>query len=489
MIRPLSILIAFVITSLSAVAITSASHGEKLSLPTVFGNNMMLQQNSIARIWGWGKPGAKVTAVPSWCAECTANAIADEKTGRWELTVSTPKASFDAQTILVTDSIDSIAIKNVLIGEVWLCSGQSNMEMPLRGFWAQPIEGASQAIAYSGKYTGIRFFTVPKSGSYDLKMETEGEWLECNPANAPEFSALAYFFAQSLTDILNVPVGIICCAYGGTKLESWLPEEITRTYSDIDLDSEKNGTAKVDDWHKATIRFNSMLHPLVGYSIKGFLWNQGESNVGAHATYPSRMAIMVNTWRELWGDPTLPFYQVEIPGWNYGNPDGTDAALFREAQHKASDLISNCDIVSTVDLLYDFELEDIHARRKQPIGERLAFMAAAETYGMPTIAHIYPMLTSIKIDGNKAVMRFDNVDGFLTPNDALEGFEVAGEDHQFYPASTIMEAGTYDVVATAPNEVKEIKSVRYCFKNFNIGKVHSMQGLPLIPFRTDNWEK
>ena len=459
-----------------------------VSLPTVFDNNMVLQQNTEARIWGWAKPGDTVTVVPSWNSGCKATARADAATGRWQLTVATPAASFEPHTIVIADSEGSVSLGNVLIGEVWLCSGQSNMEMPLRGFWAQPVEGSSQAIAYSGKYPGIRFFNVPKSGNYQPQEQSEGRWFVNNPMNSPEFSALAYFFAQSLTDILFCPVGIISCAYGGAKLESWLPEEVVRTYPDIDLDAEKAGTAKVDDWHKAVLRYNSMLHPLRGYTIKGFLWNQGESNVGQHATYAERLATLVGTWREMWGDATLPFYQVELPGWNYGNPDATDAALLREAQHRATKMIDHCDIVSTVDLVYDFELEDIHARRKQPIGERLAFMAAAETYGMTTIAHKYPELTEIRIDGSNVVMRFDNVEGFLVPNDVLEGFEVAGDDHRFYPAPTVMQPGTYDVVVTAPAEVDKIRAVRYCFKNFCIGKVHSMQGLPLVPFRTDGWD-
>lgn len=473
--------------ALLGIAIMPAFSKAEISLPEIIGDNMVLQQNSDALLWGWATPGETISVTPSWSNK-TYTAKADKK-GRFDVRVATPAASFTPYSIKVSGDGSNIDVNNVLIGEVWLCSGQSNMEMPLRGYWTQPVEDAAQAIAYSGKYPGIRMVTIPKSEAKTPQERTPGKWMLNNPANSPEFSALAYFFARSLSDILDVPVGIISCAYGGAKLESWMPEEIVATYSDIDVKAEINGTAKVDDWHRAVVRYNSMLNPIVGYTIKGFLWNQGESNVGKHDTYPERINMMVEHWRERWGNDSLPFYQVELPGWNYGNPEATDAALFRECQHKAAEMMKHGGIVCTSDLVYPYELEDIHASQKQPIGERMAFLAAANDYGYPTIAHVYPKLTDYKIEGDKAILRFDNVEGFLTPNDNLDGFEVAGEDQVFYPATaTFTTDDKHDLIVTS-DKVNDIKSIRYCFKNFAIGNVHSMLGLPLIPFRTDNWDK
>lgn len=475
----------FLLASLAALSCSMMAQA-KIELPEIIGDNMVLQQNTDASLWGWATPGAIVTVAPSWNDQKYTTKTATN--GRWDIKIPTPAASYETYELSVSGDGSDLNIGNVLVGEVWLASGQSNMEMPLRGFWSQPVEGAAQAIAYSGQYPGIRMVTIPKSGSYTPEEKTVGKWKESNPANAPEFSACAYFFAQSLNKILDVPVGIISVAYGGSKAESWLPAEIIATYPDMDLEGEKNGTKKVDDWHKATIRYNSMLHPIIGYTIKGAIWNQGESNVGLEDTYPERMAKVAEVWREQWGQGEFPFYQVEIPGWNYGDPEQDAAAKLREAQWKAAELMPRGGIVCTSDLVYPYELEDIHASQKQPLGERLAFLAAADTYGMNTIPHQYPQLDSYKIDGNKAYLKLKNAGDRLTPNDVMTGFEVAGADKVFKPATVEQPWNKeYDLIIVAPEGMDQIESVRYCFKNFAIGSVHSMMGLPLVPFRTDNW--
>ncbi|MCC8117498.1 MAG: sialate O-acetylesterase [Bacteroidales bacterium] len=463
----------------------AANANAAITLPEIIGDNMVLQQCANARLWGWATPGAKVTVTPQWNGtpyEATAGSD-----GRWDIAVATPAASMTPYSIKVTGDGSDIDINNVLVGEVWLCSGQSNMEMPLRGFWGQPVEGAAQAIAYSGKHPGVRMVNIPKSEAKTPQATTPGKWKTSCPQNAPEFSALAYFFAVALNDILDVPVGIINCSYGGTKAESWLPREVVATYPDFDVDAEIAGTSGADDWHRAVVRYNSMLHPIVGYTIKGVCWNQGESNVGKHDTYPQRMADIQKTWANLWGMEDMPFYQVEIPGWNYGNPDGDDAAKFRECQHKAAAMMPHGGIVSTTDLMYPYELEDIHASQKQPIGERLAFLAAADVYGINEIPHEFPQYESMDVQGDKAILKFKNAENHLSPNDDLPGFEVAGTDHVFHPAKAIQTWDTYDVIVYKPEECDSIESIRYCFKNFAIGQVHNMLGLPLVPFRTDSW--
>ena len=473
--------------SLAAVSMTLAALSvQAVELPDIISDNAVLQQNTKARLWGWAKPGRKVTVTPSWDVKIY-TAKADSKTGRWDVNVDTPEASFTPWTVTFDDGESPKTISNVLIGEVWFCSGQSNMEMPLRGFGIQPIEGAGEAIAYSGKYPHIRMANVPKRQEYDKPERVEGKWNVSSPAKAAEFSALAYFFARSLSDIINTPVGIINCAYGGSKLESWLPKEMLDTYPGYDMEAERSGAKTVDPWHRIGVLYNGMLHPLAGYTIKGFLWNQGESNVGLHNEYPSHKKDLVQLWRNEWGNPDLPFYFVEMPPWSYGDPQGDHAARFRECQHKAAVMIPNTGIVCTTDLIYPHELEDVHASQKKTIGERLAFLAAAKTYGVEGIHTQYPTFKTVDYQGDKAVLTFDNAYGGLNPNRDIEGFEVAGEDKGFHPAKAVEDWDKFTITVSSP-EVSDIKAVRYCFRNFAPGKLKDMLGLPLVPFRTDDWE-
>lgn len=299
--------------------------------------------------------------------------------------------------------------------------------------------------------------------------------------------ALGYFFARSLSDILGVPVGIIDCSYGGSKIEGWQSREQLAKYPEWNVDKEE-ADSTLQDYERINIMYNSMLHPLIGYTVKGFLWNQGESNVGREKTYPYHQKDMVEDWRAKWGLGELPFYFVEIPGWDYGNPDGTGAALFRESQHKAAELIPNSAIVSTSDLVYPFEVNDIHARKKREIGERLAFMAAAKTYGIEGMPVDYPRFKSMKVEGDKAIITLTNPWDGITPYRNLEGFEAAGADRVFHPAMANVNLQTMDIEVTCP-EASTIEAVRYNFKNFAVGKIHNSLGLPLVPFRTDDWEQ
>lgn len=475
------------IKALLLAALLLASHAATaVELPDIVSDNAVLQQNASARLWGWAKPGVKVTVTPSWNGK-QYTVKADSKTGRFDVSVQTPEASFTPWTITFDDGEKPVAISNVLVGEVWFCSGQSNMEMPLRGFGHQPVKDAGKAIAYSGKYPHIRMANVPKRQEYEVKDRVDGKWLVSSPANAAEFSALAYFFARSLSDIINTPVGIINCAYGGSKLESWLPKEKLDTYSGYDMEGECSGAVKTDPWHRIGVLYNGMLHPLVGYTIKGFLWNQGESNVGLDKEYPSHQRDLVELWRKEWGQGELPFYFVEMPPWDYGNPSADYAAKFRECQYEAARITPNSEIVCTTDLVFPYEIHDVHASNKEPIGERLAFMAAAKTYGVEGIHIDFPTLREAKMEGDKAVLTFNNRYGGFTPNRNIEGFEVAGEDRVFHPAKAVQNEQNFAITLTSP-EVSDIKAVRYCFRNFSPGTLRDMLGLPLVPFRTDRWD-
>lgn len=466
--------------AMAAAALCNASVAAALDLPSFFSDNMMLQQQSDARIWGTAPAGSTIAVTPSWSGRTVKTRTGAD--GRWQLTVPTPAASFENHTIKISDGKESRTISNVLVGEVWLASGQSNMEMPLRGYWTQPIEGAAHTIAYSGKYPGIRFITVPKRGSYEPQSDIDARWKTSCPANAADFSAQAYHFAQTLTDLLDVPVGIISCAYGGSKVEGWIPKDILDGYEGWSVEAERD-SASLQEYERINVMYNAMLHPLVGYNVRGFIWNQGESNVGREYEYPQHQADMVERWRQEWNLGELPFYFVELPGWDYGNPEGTNAAEFRECQHKAAELIPNSGIVCTSDLVNPDELHDIHASRKREIGERMGWMAAHRTYGIQGLPDSYPRYSHMELAGRKAILHFTDADAGFTPNDELPGFEVAGPDGKFYPARATEDWNARTIIVEAPDSVAVIDEVRYCFKNFAIGKVKDLMGMPLIPFR------
>lgn len=457
-----------------------------ISLPDIVGDNMVLQQRSDARLWGWATPGAEVSVSGSWAPDVRVSARAG-KDGRWDVELPTPEASYGPYTVNISGDGSDIALTNVAVGEVWLASGQSNMEMPLKGFWTQPVEGAVEAIAYSGRYPGIRMAKVPKHAAYTPQARVESPWHVSNPANARDFSALAYFYARALTDLLDVPVGIIDCTYGGSKVEGWQSREQIAAYPEWNIDAEA-ADSTIPEYARINVMYNAMLHPLIGYNVRGFIWNQGESNVGRHDTYPSHLADMVGDWRAKWGLGELPFYFVELPGWNYSDPAGTAAALFRECQHRAAAMIPSSAIVCTSDLVYPHEVADIHASKKREIGERLAYIAAERDYGIAGMPTQYPTFRSMTVEGDSAVLSFDNTWEGLTPHTDLQGFEAAGADRVFHPATARENPQTLCIELKCP-EAGTIEAVRYNFRNFAIGQVHSVLGLPLVPFRTDDWKE
>lgn len=459
----------------------------KVEMPHIFSDNMVVQCDTTIALWGTATPKSKVTVKGSWGKEATATADRD---GKWKAGLETPSPSLTPLTIEVTDGADNqtLTFSNVLSGEVWLASGQSNMEMPLRGYLHQPIEGAGDEIMFSTRNgKGIRFINVPRTVNYEPQDDFEGSWQESHPATVGELSALAWFFARNLGEVIDRPIGIINAAWGGSKVEGWVPEEILALYPDRDYDAERNNP-DINDWERVGIMYNSLINPVAGFTAKGFLWNQGESNVGGHDYYPTRQDDMVKFWRQKWGNPDMQFYFVELPGWDYGNVDHIDAALFREAQHKAAALTPGAHIVCTSDLVYEDESDDIHARNKRELGKRMAALAATYSYGIEGIPHLYPTYKDVEYKGKEAVVSFNNAWGGFTPNENLEGFEVAGEDRVFHKASAQPDRNGQTITVSSP-EVSDIKAVRYCFKNFAVGKLHDAYGLPLVPFRTDDWNQ
>lgn len=470
----------FYLCLLVLLAICTITYG-KVQLPEILSGNMVLQQNTSVKLWGKATPNVRVTVHTSWNKKIYMGQSDAE--GRWLIQVETPKADYTSRYIDVSDG-ETVRIDNVLIGEVWLCSGQSNMQMPLGGFLDSSTQGGNESIATAGLKKGIRMAGIKRMGAHISQETCEGGWKICNSENAPEFSAVGFYFAERLNQILDVPVGIINCSWSGSHLEGWLPREIVKDYKNVDLSraelSNKRG------WHAGvpTIMYNGMLKPLMNYTIKGFLWYQGEANVKEHVCYADRMTTLVKLWRKDWKLGDLPFYMAEIAPFEHVGK-GEVAAFLREAQYKAVAGLSNCGIICTNDLVYPDERKHIHPCQKKEVGDRFAYMALNREYGYKNIACESPVYKEMKIQDNVAIVYFNNVSGFSSCS-RYTGFEIAGEDGVFYPAQARTDYRTGSVSVWA-GQVKKPVAVRYCFKNFQLGNLKTNRGLPFAPFRTDNF--
>lgn len=495
--------------SLIVAALASQAVAMALELPEQIGDYMMLQQQTEARLWGWAKPKSQVNINTSWNNKDYM--VKADKGGRWEVLVTTDKASYDEHNIMVSGDGEVRAIEHVLLGEVWFCSGQSNMEMPLTGFWNCPVEGSNETIAQAGRFRkSIRCATIEKKDPLEPADRVPGKWKECTPQNAAYFSANGYYFAETLTQLLDVPVGIINCSWGGSCVEGWLPKEILETYPD--------GLTPMDDqdYHRKMVMYNGMLHPLAGYTIKGFLWNQGESNVGHEQEYIERFQTMTRLWRKMWrqeGD-ALPIYTVELPGYSYGDVNGTNCADFRAAQHTIAKLLENSGCVCTADLMLPYEAEQIHGAKKREIGQRMAYLAATRDYGMSGFVSEAPEFIGMKTiaasegdlrviagsavakneneKGKVVCLYFSNCrDGFDRLAD-IDFFEAAGEDGVWHKATVWADSDWRDpevngcFLKLVCPEAGQVKNVRYHYHNFISGGLKGSRGLPIVPFCTHN---
>ena len=454
----------------------------QLHLNPLIADNMVLQQQAEARLWGTADPGAQVCVAASWGKTVEVRA---DKAGRWLAAIPTLEASFEPAEITFASGGDTVRVSNVLIGEVWLASGQSNMQMPLKGFpGCCVLDGLDEAIN-AGQVRGVRMFNVPLEQSYEPVSEVKGRWATSDDyRDAMEFSATAWFFAKSLSRALGVPVGIVSCAYGGAKVESWMPRDMLEKYPDVSL--KPADIEAMTHYHRPMLMYNAMFSPVQRYTYKGIIWYQGCSNVGMHDTYAERLAAMVERWRKEIGLGEIPFYYVEIAPYDYESGDGCDGARLREAQDRAQKLIPNSGMVCTNDLAEPYELHNIHPRRKAPVGQRLSYLALNRTYGHDNVCDSGPRYAGWTAKGREAWVRFDNLAMGICRNYMLEGFELAGPDRVFHPATGWLHWQTNEVVLTADG-VDEPVAVRYGFGDFKPGTLIGGNEQPAVPFRTDDW--
>ncbi len=451
----------------------------QVRLAPIFTDNLVLQQHSKALIWGWTSPGRSVKVQPSWSRK-TAQGTAD-KDGKFLVTVETPAAGGPYQ-ITVSDG-KPVHLKNVLIGEVWICAGQSNMEMPMKGFKGQPVVGSNTTILHASNPM-IRLYTVPRSSQASPRDTSKrSDWKVAGPESVSNFSATGWFFGRELQQYLQVPVGLINISYGGSPAESWMSAQVLGAFPEIQVPGPTD-TIKSPNRTPTTL-YNGMLHPVVGYTVRGFTWYQGESNYDRPDQYERLFPAMVAQWRSEWKDSTLPFYFAQIAPYNYGTlPDANkkNSAYLRDAQRKSVRVIPHSGMAVLLDV---GEEGSIHPARKQEAGERLALVALTKTYRAGGFAGESPDYDTLVITNGIAEVKFRNAANWLTAyGKELSLFEIAGKDKVFYPAKAVIYRSS--VLVSSP-QVKEPVAVRYAFRDFVTGELFSTEGLPVSSFRTDNW--
>ena len=455
----------------------------KVRLPHIIGDNMILQQDSKARLWGWDTPGKAVKVNVSWSKE-SYSAKTDSK-GIWIVGVKTPKASYTPLSITFNDG-DKTTINNVLSGEVWVCAGQSNMEMPVKGFGNCPVEGYNKAVMNANEYKGIHYVKIPSVMSTQPLDDAQCEWKVIGPQTVGDASATGYFFAQAINKTLNIPVGLVMANKGGTRVESWLDRDYLEKNTTESLDSMAMMKKFPYDYLRPLLWGNGTFSPILKYTVKGIIFYQGCSNVGDPAgQYTKRLNDLVSQWRRDFKLGDIPFYFVQIAPYFNSDVNGDWGPKLREQQFNASKIIPNSGIVCTDDLVYPYESQQIHPSQKQQVGERLALQALNKTYGMKDIWCESAEFKDMKISNDTCYINLKNDYNGISRYEDIHGFEVAGADKVFHKANASYY-WTKGLIVTSP-EVKTPVAVRYAFRNWGYGNVKNAALLPLFPFRTDNW--
>ena len=459
-----------------------------VTLPHVFGDHMVLQSGQPVPVWGWANPGDVLT-VRFAGQEKHATAAAGD--GRWEARLDPLAASAQPADLTISGS-DSLTFKDVLVGEVWLCSGQSNMEKPVGEQRGQKPTLNYEEELRAANYPLIRLLKIPKSRIPAPARDFKAGWVECGPASLDDakFSAAGYFFGRKLFQELNVPVGLIDSTYGGTRIEPWTsPAGFAGVPSLAEFaNASLTPGVKVEGAELCTL-YNGMIHPLAPFAMRGVIWYQGESNimdVDDGARYADKMTALVEGWRGDW-KRELPFYYVQVAPHLYHvvrpaqvvSPEA-EPRLW-EAQ-TASMRLPRTGMVVTTDLVDD--LADIHPRDKKDVGERLARWALAKDYGRNDIEVSGPLFTQMEVQGNRAILHFDHVGGGLVSSDAkpLTWFDMAGADGKIFPGAAVIEGDT--VVVTSPR-VPAPAIVHFAWDEAARPNFANKAGLPGVPFRTD----
>jgi sialate O-acetylesterase len=501
------------VISLAVILILSGVLSADVRLPSVIGDNMVLQQGMEAPIWGWADPCEKVV-IKFGVSSVAWSGVADAN-GNWMIKIKSGPAGGPYE--MTVEGKNTITVKNILVGEVWVCSGQSNMEFPLN----RAVNGGQEVN--QADFPQIRLFTVGKKVSYTPMKNCKGIWTICSPRTAAGFSAVGYFFGRELFKQLDVPIGLIHTSWGGTPAEAWMSSEylendenfkpILRRYEETaanypelyrkylsSRDRYRRLAAKMRAEGKAvppepeapvgpnhpyspTGLYNGMILPIVPYGIRGAIWYQGESNAGRAYQYRTLFPAMIKNWRQVWGEGDFPFLYVQLANWRAVRPEPTqsDWAELREAQLMTLSA-PNTGMAVTIDI---GEANDIHPTNKQDVGRRLALWALAKTYSKD-IEYSGPLYKLMAVEGNEAILHFDHVGGGLVAGGGgpLKGFAIAGPDKKFVWADADIKG---DTVVVSSDKVTEPVAVRYGWADNPVCSLYNKEGLPASPFRTDNW--
>ena len=480
----------------------------EIVLPSVLSEGMVLQQRSNARLWGKATPGESIYISASWGKKVRVIADAD---GRWRAELRTPGASFEPQSIQFSGGNEH-TLENVLIGEVWLCSGQSNMG------WSVRQSNRPEEEAANADYPGIRFFKAPTRMAWEPQDDVEAEWVTCSPETISAQSAVAYFFGRELIRELDVPIGLVVSAFGASNVDAWLEPKLARKYgfgnivdwfeehrSDmrsiqekwrLDLEAwkaEQKNEDKPDFRTRPKRRlpgdqqipfglYNGMLHPLVGYSIRGVIWYQGESNVPRANQYRSLFPAMIHSWRDLWDQGDFPFYYVQIAPFHYKEPDGVSGAELRDAQREALAVVKKTGMAVLSDIGNN---DNIHPRNKQDVGKRLAMMALNRDHGQGRGNDSSPIYRSHSVSKGRISIRFDHAERLIVEGDKILGFTIAGEDKVFVSAEARIVGDRR--VEVWSESIERPVAVRYGWSNAVKLNLFNEINLPVSTFKTDNW--
>lgn len=440
----------------------------EVKLPNLFRHHMVLQRNVNIPVWGWASPGEKIEV----SINKAKRAITTKKDGRWMVKLPAMAEGGPFQ-MKIKGSENQIVIKDILIGEVWLCSGQSNMVFQVRR-----SSNADKAIAES-KISDLRLFNVWKNcQSKPENQLNKGEWFISSPKRTPHFSAVAYFFGKEIHSKLKVPVGIITSAWSGTRIDTWIPKEGYKSSSTLkDIIKNKDSKQKKEE-NQPSVLFNGMINPLIPFPVRGIIWYQGEGNRGDGMLYADKMKALITSWRSLWHNKDMPFYFVQIAPFKYtwGKPE-TLPELW-EAQNWVAKNIPHTAMAVINDL---GDLKDIHPANKAPVGKRLADLALNKTYGMKAIACDSPTFKSLRIMGNKAVVRFANAKGLKTRDGkAPDCFEICGKDGVYHSANATIKRDT--VILRSPSVAKPV-NVRFAWDMTAMPNLVNAAGMPVGAFR------